>query len=114
AQGIVLGGALQPASKSNQSSLASPIQIIAHDEYGKEHRLIADHLEEYNLSSGSTLYYLYASDAVCDYRWLVGRTLELAELRSCQPNIPEPGATVNGDCDVGLSEPAASPRGHGK
>lgn len=115
AQGIVLGGSLQPASRaSTPSSLASPVQIIAHDEYGKEHRLIADHLEEYSLSSGSTLYYLYVSDAACDYRWLVGCTLELAECGSRQPNITEPGTTVDGGRDAGFSEPAASPRGSGK
>lgn len=52
AQGIVLGGPLEPApSLSTQSSLASPIEIIAQNEHGKEHRLTVDHLEEYSLSS---------------------------------------------------------------
>jgi hypothetical protein len=93
AQGIVLGGTLQPAPRSGtQSSLASPIHVIAHDEHGKEHRLIADHLEAYSLSSGSTLYYLYLPEAPCDCRWLVGRTLEVLDLGSRQPGIAEPGA----------------------
>ena len=77
--GIVLGGPSQPASRSSlQSRLRSPVQIIAHDEGGKEHRLIADSLEEYSLSSGSTLYYLYVPGVPGDYHWLVGRILELA------------------------------------
>jgi hypothetical protein len=80
AQGIVLGGPLQPAATpSNPSSPASPLVIIAHDEHGKEHRLIVDHREEYNLSSGSTLYYFSVPEASCDCRWLVGRTLEVAD-----------------------------------
>src|ERR1700730_2102160 len=50
AQGLVLGGPLPPGRTSSvQTGLASPVQIIAHDERGKEHRLIADHLEEYSL-----------------------------------------------------------------
>lgn len=96
AQGVVLGKQLPPAPRSNnQSSAASPIQIIAHDEHGKEHRLIADHLEEYSLSSGSILYYLYIPEAPCDCRWLVGRTLELAELESRQPDIAEKIAAID-------------------
>src|SRR5438477_11944112 len=60
AQGIVLGGPLQPARRSTpQRSPASPYQITAHDDHGNEHRLIADYLEECSLSSGPTLYYLY-------------------------------------------------------
>ena len=79
-QGIVLGGLSLPARKtSTQSSLRSPVQIIAHDEQGKEHRLIADSLDEYSLSSGSTLYYLFVPQVPSDFQWLVGHTLELAE-----------------------------------
>lgn len=95
-QGIVLGGELPLAPRpSNQSSAASPVQIIAHDERGKEHRLIADHLEEYSLSSGWVLYYLYIAEAPCDCRWLVGRPLELAELGSRQPDIAEKVAAID-------------------
>jgi hypothetical protein len=97
AQGIVLGGPLPPVPRSGTpSNLASPIQIIAHDEHGKKHRLIADHLEEYSLSSGSTLYYLYVSEAQCDCRWLVGRTLEVAEVGGHQPDLVEPPASADG------------------
>src|SRR3989442_709192 len=67
-QGIVLGGLSLPARKtSTQSSLRSPVQIIAHDEQGKEHRLIADSLDEYSLSSGSTLYYLFVPQVPSDF-----------------------------------------------
>jgi hypothetical protein len=99
AQGIVLGGPLQPAPRSGtQSSPASPIHVIARDEHGKEHRLLADHLEEYSLPSGSTLYYLYVPEAPCDCRWLVGRTLQVVELGGRRPGIAEPGAAeVGGD-----------------
>jgi hypothetical protein len=112
AQGIALGGPLQPARRcSTGGSPASPVRIIAHDERGKEHRLVADHLEEYSLSSGSTLYYLYVPEAPCDCRWLVGRTLEVAELGGPQPDIAEPGAAADGGRDGGSSEPTASQRG---
>jgi hypothetical protein len=88
AQGIVLGGPLQPAPRSStRSNIVSPIQIIAHDERGEAHRLIVDHLEEYGLSSGSTLYFLYVPEASCACSWLVGRALEVAELASRQPDI---------------------------
>jgi hypothetical protein len=81
AEGIILGGTLQPTPRSgNQNCLASPVEIIVHDEYGTEHRLIADYLEEYSLSSGSTLYYLYISAVPSNCRWLVGRALEVSEL----------------------------------
>jgi hypothetical protein len=90
AQGIVLGGPLQPARQpGTQSRLASPVQIIAHDEQGHEHRLMADQLEEYSLSTGSTLYYLHVAEAPGDCGWLVGRTLEVAEFRSRSPDIAE-------------------------
>jgi hypothetical protein len=93
AHGIILGGPLPSTPRSStQSSLASPVQVIANDEHGKEHRLIADHLEEYSLSSGSTLYYLYVPEAPGDCRWLVGRTLEITELASLQPGSAKPGA----------------------
>ena len=79
AQGIVLGGPLQPAERPGApSSLASPVQLIAHDEHGKEHRLIADQWEEYSLSSGSILYYFSVPEAPGDCRWLVSRTLVVA------------------------------------
>ena len=96
AQEIVLGRPLKPAPRlSTQSSLASPIEIIAHNEHGQEHRLTVDHLEEYSLSSGSTLYYFYVLDTSCDCRWLVGRTLEVAELGIRQPDITEPVAAAD-------------------
>lgn len=96
AQGIVLGGSLQPAPRpGTQSGLASPIEIIAHTEHGKVHRMSVDHLEEYSLSSGSTLYYFYVPDTSCDYRWLEGRTLEVAEVGNRQPDIAEPVAAAH-------------------
>jgi hypothetical protein len=83
AQGIVLGGPLQAAERpSALSSLAYPVQLIAHDEHGQEHRLIADQLAEYSLSSGSTLYYFSVAEAPADCRWLESRTLEVAEQRA--------------------------------
>ena len=82
-RGIVLGGPLQPAQRSStQSNRSSPVQIIAHDELGNEHRLTAVQVEEYSLSSGSTLYYLYVSEASSDCLWLLGRTLEVAEFEN--------------------------------
>src|SRR5687767_226007 len=76
AQGIVLGGPLPAAPRTGtQSSLASPIQIFAHDEHGKEYRWIADTMEKYILSSGSTLFYLHIPEAPRDCRWLVGPAL---------------------------------------
>lgn len=96
AEGIVLGGSLQPAPKAGtQNNMTSPLQIIAHDEHGEEHRLIADHLDEYSLSSGMLLYYLYVSQAPCDCRWLVGRTLEVVASGSRQPDLVEPIAAAN-------------------
>lgn len=96
AQGIVLGGPLQPASSpGSQSSLASPLEIIARDERGKEHRLLVDHLEEYSLSSGSTLYYFYLPETLCDCLWLVGRTLEVAKLGNRPPDIAEAVAAAD-------------------
>src|SRR5437899_1741290 len=78
AQGMILGGPLQAArTAGTQSKPDSPVEIIAHDEDGQEQRLIADHSEEYCLSSGSTLYYFYISELPGDCRWLVGRTLEI-------------------------------------
>jgi len=45
AQGIVLGGPLQPVSTSStQGSLASPIRVSASDELVKEVRLIVDQM----------------------------------------------------------------------
>ncbi len=83
AQGVVLGQPLQPApTPTAPSSLAPPVRIITHDDDGNERQWLADRLEEYSLSSGSTLYYLYVPEAPCDCRWLVGRTLELAEITS--------------------------------
>jgi hypothetical protein len=96
AQGIVPGGPLQPArGLVARGRLASPVQIIAQDEHGREHRLIADQLEEYSLSSGSTLYYLYVPEASSDCRWLVGRTLEVAESGNRRPDNAEPVAAAD-------------------
>jgi hypothetical protein len=96
AQGIVLGGPLQPAPRpGTPSGLTPPVEIIARDEQGKEHRLIADYLEEYSLSSGSTLYFFDVSEVLSDCRWLVGRTLEVVESGSHQPDLVEPIATAN-------------------
>ena len=96
AEGIVLGGPSQPTREAGtQNNLASPVQIIAHDEHGNEHRLIADYMDEYSLSSGLLLYYLYVSKEPCDCQWLVGRTLEVAEVGSRQPDLAEPIATAH-------------------
>ncbi len=93
AQGIVLGGPLQAAPRaSTQRTLASPIQILVHDDQGNEHRWIADQLDEYSLTSGSTLFYLYVPETPYDCRWLVGRTLQIAELGARSPGIAEPRA----------------------
>jgi hypothetical protein len=87
-KGIRLGETLQAAPRSDtQSSPASPLQVVAHGEEGKEHRLIADSVEEYSLSSGSTLYFLQIPDALCDCRWLIGHTLELSELAGSPCNL---------------------------
>lgn len=81
-QGITLGGPLQDdPSSGTRSGVASPVEIIAHDEQGGEHRFVAEALEEYSLSSGSTLYFLYVRDAPSECNWLVGRALELMPLR---------------------------------
>ncbi len=81
AQGIRLGEPLQAASTpKTESNPASPVQIVARDEDGNEHRLIADSVKEWSLSSGTTLYYLHIPEAIGDCHWLVGRTLELSEL----------------------------------
>lgn len=112
AQGIVLGGPLQPTQRTSTSSrLASPLQILAHDEHGKEHRLLVDHWEEYNLSSGSTLYFFDIPEAPCDCHWLVGRTLELGEIGSRQPDSAGPVVTASGGRDAGYSKPPASQGG---
>src|SRR5215471_7780304 len=67
AQGIVFGGPLQPAPRpGTPSGLTPPVEIIARDEQGKEHRLIADYLEKYSLSSGSTLYFFDVPEALSD------------------------------------------------
>jgi hypothetical protein len=90
AEGIVLGGPLQPAPTPNtQSHLTPPVEIIGHDEHGKEHRLSADRLEEYRLSSGSALYYLFVRQMACDCRWLLGQTLAVAEVSTRPPGVAE-------------------------
>lgn len=79
AAGIALGKPTQSTRNcSTQSGPRSPVQIIAHDENGKQHRLVADSVEEYSLSSGSILYFLYLSEVPADCQWLIGRTLELS------------------------------------
>jgi len=114
AQGIALGRPLQPVQMSGTPSRpASPVQIIARDEHGKQHRLIAEHVDEYSLSCGSTLYYLYVPQASCDCRWLVGRTLEIAELGSRKPDLSEPGAARDGSGDADFSATTAAQRGGG-
>ena len=80
AQGIVLGEPSPLARRlDTQSHLRSPIQIIAQDEQGRKHTVIVESFEEYSLSSGSTLYYLYVSGVPSDFHWLVGHALELAD-----------------------------------
>ncbi len=111
AQGILLGGPLQPARLAGvQGSLAPPVQIIAHDERGSEHRLVADQLEEYSLSSGSTLYLLSLSESPCDCRWLVGLTLEVAELGDRRQDAAAPSAPAEGGREPGFSEVTGSQR----
>jgi hypothetical protein len=91
--GITLGGSSQPAIRSGApNSLRSPFQVVALDEHGTEHRLVADSVEEYSLSTGSTLYYLYVPELHGDYHWLVGRTLELDELPASAQHRPAMGA----------------------
>jgi hypothetical protein len=111
AQGILLGGPLQPARLAGvQSSLAPPVQIIAHDEGGSEHRLVADQWEEYSLSSGSTLYFLSLSESPGDCGWLVGRTLEVAEFGDRRQDTAAPSTPAEGGRDPGFSEVTGSPR----
>ncbi len=87
AAGIVLGGRspLARTPPNSRSSSPAAIQIIAQDEHGTERRFTGDNLDVYSLSSGLTLYYLRVPEAVEDCRWLIGRTLELAEMESCRP-----------------------------
>lgn len=81
AQGLVLGGPLQDFRRSSPQSLpTAPVQIKAHDDEGKEHRLTIHALDKYSLSSGSGLYYLAVAEAPADCRWLVGRTLAVVEV----------------------------------
>ncbi len=81
-RGIILGESPPLGSRCpTPTGPRVPIQITAHDDLGNEHRLIADSLEEYSLSSGSTLHYLHVPGVPADFQWLVGRTLELTELR---------------------------------
>lgn len=85
-QGVLLWGPLQPAQRlSTPSRPASPVQIIALDEHGHERRLVADNLEEYSLSTGSALYYLHVAETPGDCGWLVGRTVEVAEVGTRPP-----------------------------
>jgi len=102
AQGIVLGGKLAAAEGSRaRSSLSGPVQLIAHDEHGTEHRLIANQFEECNLSSGSTLYYFFIGKAPGDCRWLVNRTLEVAEVAQ---EFRSDGSEVPGQsCETSLT-----------
>jgi hypothetical protein len=78
-QGIVLGGPSVAGKPRAPSNLCSSTRLTAQDERGRKHLLIADCAEEYQLSSGSILYYFYIPDAPGDYRWLVGRTLNISE-----------------------------------
>jgi hypothetical protein len=112
AQGIVLGGVGQPAQRSSaRTGLAAPVEIIAHDDDGKEHRFIADKMEEYSLSSGWTLYYFFVPETPDDCLWLKGRHLDVASFGACQPDIGEPAASADGGRDVGCSEFSGSQRG---
>jgi hypothetical protein len=79
AQGMTLGEQLQRARTSGSDMLCRPDCIVAHDEQGKRHRLTIESLEDYSLSSGSTLYFLRITESLSSCRWLVGRTLELRE-----------------------------------
>ncbi len=97
ARGIVPGGPLLHApGPAKPNGLAAPIEIIARDQHGKEHRLLADHVDAYSLSSGSTLYYFYVSEAPRDCRWLVGHTLDIAEAATRESAVIKPG-TVAGE-----------------
>lgn len=110
AQGLVPGGPLPPAPRSSGAgSRTSPTQLIIHDEQGKEHRLIADELEEYSLSSGSSLYYFHVAEAPLDCRWLVGRALEVAGSGCCQPDRAGSDVAANGGSETDCSLPTASP-----
>src|SRR5437868_11918663 len=67
ALGLVLGGPGQPSeSSSARTNLAAPVEIIAHDDDGKEHRFIADTFEEYRLSSGGELHYFFLAETPDD------------------------------------------------
>lgn len=77
AQGIVLRGSSQVAHDTRPKDKSSPVQIIAHDDTGDEQRLMVDRLDEYRLSSGSSLYYLHTSESADNCRWLVDRDLSV-------------------------------------
>jgi hypothetical protein len=82
ARGIVLGGSPPRGAYGRTATRPSfPVRITAQDDRGNECVVMADSLEEYSLSSGSTLYYLRVPGAPAALQWLVGRTLELTELR---------------------------------
>ena len=65
---------------------------------------MASQLEEYSLSSGSLLYYLLVPEATQDCRWLVGRTLEVAEVEDRPPDAAEQAAPADGRADADFSE----------
>jgi hypothetical protein len=86
--GIVLGGTSTTTAKSPaQTSGRSPVELTASDELGRQRSLIADSWEEYELSSGSTLYYFYITDAPGDYHWVVGRELEMCQAQQALTHI---------------------------
>ena len=79
-QGIALGEASLALKPSVPSRSDSTIQLAATDDRGRIHGLIADGLEAYSLSSGSTLSYFFVPNAPGDFHWLVGRHVDVQDV----------------------------------
>jgi hypothetical protein len=81
AQGLALGERTPGRpQRPGGTSLLVPIWLAALDDQGHEHSYLASIAEEYALSTGGRLYYLYLSEAEGALRWLVGKPLTLREV----------------------------------
>ncbi len=76
---IALGGPMPKQQPAKKTSFHPPLLITGKDRENKTKTAIADDIEEFSLSSGSKLFYLYLFAKVEDLAWMIGQNLELTE-----------------------------------
>lgn len=83
--GIALGGPLRPVAAKDRADnkcggLRAPVKIVALDDLGAEHILVAREVENFDLSCGSTLCLLFVANAPETLAWLCGKHIKLEEI----------------------------------